>query len=1142
MLGLPEKDESDSNKVAAAVRRWLGREPGYLLILDNADDPALVKPYLPPDPKGHVLLTSRAHNFDVLGIRKPIGLPVLTPDEALEFLLKRTGREGPLDPAEQDAARTLADELGYLPLALEQAAAYMVEHEEAFSVYLAAYRTLRLKLLDEMGPVAGEYPETVRTTWKRSFDAVAAASPASIALLRLSAFFAPDAIPYELILEGASELGEPLASALASPPGGDHALNKLLTPLARHSLVRRDPEARTYSVHRLVQAVLLDELTAATRKDLAERAVKALNRAFPDVEYANWPRCERLVPHALAARGWIESEDLRVPEAARLLNQAGYYLYLRARYAEAEPLLPPGAGDPRGGAGPRPPRHGPRASTTWRCCSGPRAGHAEAEPLLRRALAIREEALGPDHPDTATSLNNLAVLLQAQGRYAEAEPLLPPGAGDPREGAGPRPPRHGHQPQRPGGAAPGPGPVRGGGAAATAGRWRSARQALGPDHPDTATSLNNLAEFSGPRAGTRRRSRCYRRALAIREQALGPDHPDTATSLNNLAVLLRAQGRYAEAEPLYRRALAIREKALGPDHPDTAASLNNLAVLLRTRAGTGRRSRCTAGRWRSARRAWAPTTPTRPTSLNNLAVLLQAQGRYAEAEPLYRRALAIREQALGPDHPDTATSLNNLALLLQDPGPVRGGGAAVPPGAGDPRGVLGPDHPDTATSLNNLAALLQRPGPVRGGGAAVPPGAGDPRGGAGPGPPRHGPEPQQPGGALRDQGRYAEAEPLYRRALAICEQALGPDHPDTAHEPQQPGGVLQRPGPVREAEPLFRRALAIREQALGPDHPDTATSLNNLAALLRAQGRYARRSRCTAGPGDPRARRWAPTTPTRPRASTTWRCSTTPGPIRGGGAAVPPGAGDPRAGAGPRPPRHGPEPQQPGGVASGPGPVREAEPLYRRALAIREGRWAPTTPTRPPASTTWRRCSATRAGTARRSRCSAGRWRSASGAGPRPPRHGPKPQQPGGVAPGPGPVRGGGAAVPPGAGDPRAALGPDHPDTAQASTTWRRCSGTRAGTGRRSRCTAGRWRSASGAGPRPPRHGHQPQQPGELLRAQGRSEEAEPLSAGLAIREAALGPDHPHTATSRNDLERLLWTRWDKDWGGKGDTSGPATK
>ena len=208
VLGLPEKDARDSNKVVTAVRRWLGREPGYLLILDNADDPALVRPYLPSAPKGHVLLTSRAHTFDIPGVRQPIGLPVLEPDEALEFLGKRTGRAGPLDPAEQDAARTLAAELGYLPLALEQAAAYMVEHAEAFSVYLDAYRKSRLELLDKRGPFAGDYPETVRTTWKRSFDAVATASPASIALLRLSAFFAPDAIPYELILEGAHEFGD----------------------------------------------------------------------------------------------------------------------------------------------------------------------------------------------------------------------------------------------------------------------------------------------------------------------------------------------------------------------------------------------------------------------------------------------------------------------------------------------------------------------------------------------------------------------------------------------------------------------------------------------------------------------------------------------------------------------------------------------------------------------------------------------------------------------------------------------------------------------------------------------------------------------------------------------------------------------
>ena len=512
--------------MAAAVRRWLGREPGYLLILDNADDPALVQPYLPLEPKGHVLLTSRAHNFDVLHIKKPIVLPVLTPDEAREFLIKRTGREESLDPAEQEAARTIAGELGYLPLALEQAAAYMVEHEEAFAVYLAAYHTLRLKLLDEMGPVAGEYPETVRTTWKRSFDAVAKASPAASALLRLSAFFAPDAIPYELILEGAAACSEPLASALTSAPGGEHALNKLLAPLARHSFVRRDPEARTYSIHRLVQAVLLNELPAADRKEIAERAVKALDRTFPDAEYATWPQCERLVPHALAARGWIESEDLRVPEAARLLNLAGYYLKARARYAEAEPLYRRALAIREQALGPDHPHTANCLNNLALLYSG-QGQYAAAEPLYRRALAIAEQALGSDHPDTATCLNNLALLYDAQGQYAAAEPLY-------RRALAIR------------------------------------EQALGPDHPHTANSLTSLAGLYSGQGQYAAAEPLYRRALAIAEQALGSDHPHTATCLNNLAGLYSGQGQYAAAEPLYRRALAIYEQALGPDHPHTA--------------------------------------------------------------------------------------------------------------------------------------------------------------------------------------------------------------------------------------------------------------------------------------------------------------------------------------------------------------------------------------------------------------------------------------------------------------------------------------------------------------------------------------------------------------------------------------------
>jgi tetratricopeptide (TPR) repeat protein len=162
--------------------------------------------------------------------------------------------------------------------------------------------------------------------------------------------------------------------------------------------------------------------------------------------------------------------------------------------------------------------------------------HAEAEPLHKRALAIREKALGPEHPHVATSLDNLAVVYRSQGRIAEAEPLIK--------------------------------------------RALAIREkALGPEHPDVGVSLNHLAMMYKQQQRYAEAEPLYERALAIVGKAFGPEHPDVATVLDNLATIYQVQGRYAEAEPLHKRALAIREKALGPEHPGVALSLTNLAAL-----------------------------------------------------------------------------------------------------------------------------------------------------------------------------------------------------------------------------------------------------------------------------------------------------------------------------------------------------------------------------------------------------------------------------------------------------------------------------------------------------------------------------------------------------------------------------------
>ncbi len=169
-----------------------------------------------------------------------------------------------------------------------------------------------------------------------------------------------------------------------------------------------------------------------------------------------------------------------------------------------------------------------------------------AEPLMRRALAIVERSYGPDHPDVAIRLNNLAQLLQATDRLDEAEPLM--------------------------------------------------RQALaidersyGPDHPDVAIDLNNLATLLQATDRLDEAEPLMRQALAIDERSLGTDHPDVATDLNNLAMLLQATDRLDEAEPLYRRSAKILiefQRQTEYEHPRIWSCLANYRNLLQAMGKT----------------------------------------------------------------------------------------------------------------------------------------------------------------------------------------------------------------------------------------------------------------------------------------------------------------------------------------------------------------------------------------------------------------------------------------------------------------------------------------------------------------------------------------------------------------------------
>ena len=382
VLQLPERNEKDQEIIVQAVLRWLRLHPDWLLIYDNMDDLSVAEPFLPKAGPGHLLFTTRARAFG--GLAQRLDIEKMDPDIGALLLLRRASllavqaTLSKANPGEQNMARTISEELDGLPLALDQAGAYIKEAPCSLPDYLPRYQTRRSDILGERGQSDQDYPASVATTWSLSFERVCQANPAAAELLNFCAFLAPDAIPETLIIKGARYLPLLLQKAVVHPLQFDQ---EAISPLLAYSLLRRNTD-ETLNVHRLVQTVLRDALPLEAGRQWKQRVVLAVGAASPDAqEKRRWDASEQWLPHALVGTIWIEQEQMTNPEAILLLDDTGYYLHDRARYAEAEPLLV-------------------------------------------RALSICEQEGGINHPYTARSLIELGTLYRTQGKYIEAEPVL----------------------------------------------------------------------------------------------------------------------------------------------------------------------------------------------------------------------------------------------------------------------------------------------------------------------------------------------------------------------------------------------------------------------------------------------------------------------------------------------------------------------------------------------------------------------------------------------------------------------------------------------------------------------------------------------------------------------------------------------
>ena len=643
-LGLPaEKDD----QAIAALRRELRRRRDWLLIFDNAEDPDELFPLLPDRHSGHVLVTSRRRDWPHAETRH---LDVLSRQAAGEYLQRR-GRM-----ADRNAAEDIADALGCLPLALVQAASVIAEGMRAAD-YLGLLRQQFSKLFAEGH--SADRDTTIATTWRVSVDRLARRSAAALALFRLTAFLAADAIPLARLT--ATELMPPeLAEVLSDPL----RLAQATAALGEYSLA--DTADGLLSIHRLVQAVTRSELHGEAPY-WASMALSVIVTAFPGNEQdpTTWEACEGILPHAFASTGHAVELHVDTIGTVRLLDRVTLYLLARGRIGSAEVALKQAfaVAEPLDRRG--------RAYLSCRNTYGQllfaQGDYPGARAIQEETYRARTEVLGPADPDTLRAGRDLVQTLYFQGHRVQATRL------------------HDQLVEM-------------------------FTAALGPDDLETITAQAYLATILHD-AGQYARARVIEeQVVEARARLLGEEHPDTLTAKGNLASTLGDMGELKEARAIKEEVVEARTRLLGEEHPQTLGAKINLAAAMGS-LGELKQARVIEEQVVEARtRVLGDEHPDTLAAEANLAAAMGHLGELGQARVLAEHVVEARIRVLGEEHPDTLFAKGNYAGMLRDLGELEQARVLAEHVVEAETRVLGEEHPDTLTSKAALAVTLSRMG------------------------------------------------------------------------------------------------------------------------------------------------------------------------------------------------------------------------------------------------------------------------------------------------------------------------------------------------------------------------------------------------------------------------------------------------
>jgi tetratricopeptide (TPR) repeat protein len=563
-MNLPSvSDMTTPEQATLAQKHWQEDPAARLLLFDNAEDPELVEKWRPKTGRCAVLITSRRSYWPARMGVQPVPIETLPRPSSIELLQKSRPRLTK-DAAEGRAADELCKYLGDLPLALQVAAAYL---ELCPSEHIQDYLRDLLQVSKEEQPL-NEVWSCFAISY-RKLNPEQETDALAMRLFQLAGYFAPASIARHLLAD-AAELNQANGE-------GRKQFNRALARLRELALIAEEPDGRLL-LHRLLREFARQQQLPVSEAAAALRVAEVLGR-FARKEIDSELPQELSKERIHLRQAAVEAERLKLDMAADLYNSLGYHGRMLALLQEAK------------------------------------ADH-------ERALKIYEDEYGPDHANVATVVNNIGLILKAQGDLAGALKY-----------------------------------------------YRRAlkidEQVYGPDHAEVATLANNIGlilKEQGDLAGSLEYTR---RALKIDQQLYGPDHPHVATLANNIGQILKAQGDLAEALEYTRRALKIDEQVYGPDHPAVARDANNIGRILQDQGDL-------AGALEYIRRAlkideqvYGPNHPQVAIFANNIGLILQAQGDLAGALEYIRRALAISEKVYGPDNPTTKTIAANLRGLQQ---------------------------------------------------------------------------------------------------------------------------------------------------------------------------------------------------------------------------------------------------------------------------------------------------------------------------------------------------------------------------------------------------------------------------------------------------------------------------------------------